>query len=235
MMATLNPPRKAGSSSSGFQRSSFETKSTTPFVTATKLDPSGAKISVAGYPCPAVPSEKSAIFDGSMGKMYVHVIGVNVGNAVVVEVGIKDGKTSGILVSDGIGSGTNGFSFNVGRTVTVVLGVEIGEGCTKMDPGMGEQPARINPNINSCLFISQIYEFLSKFSRSGISSAARRSISNAVPVSKSRRLAGTGSPVSANSITFMILPRKPLARLAQCESTESRSSREASKRKSSIC
>jgi hypothetical protein len=117
MMATHMPPRRAGSSSTGFQRSSVETKLTTPFVTATKVDPSGANISVAGYPCPAVPSEKSATLDGSIGNTYDQTMGVMVGVSVIVMVGVKVGNASGVSapVGDGIGLGV--YFRNDGKSV----------------------------------------------------------------------------------------------------------------------
>jgi hypothetical protein len=142
-------------------------------------------------------------------------MGVNVGVSVDVNVGVKDGTTSAVLVSVGDSRGMRVFSWKGGRSVRVGRGAEVGEGFANRTPGIGEHPTRISPNINKRLFIRQFYFFLFKFSRSGISSAARRRMSKAEFVSKSRRLTGMVFPESAISIILIMLPRNPLARRAQ--------------------
>ena len=76
------------------------------------------------------------------------------------------------------------------------------------------------------------YFLLSRSSRSGISCAARRRMSKAALVRRSTRSVDTACPDSASSSTLTMLPRSPLARRAQWESTERCSRRDMSRRRS---
>jgi hypothetical protein len=98
--------------------------------------------------------------------------------------------------------------------------------------GKAAQADNRKPRSRIMPFRIATYLLFSKSSKSGMSWAALRRISKAASVKRSTRSDETECPESASSRTLTILPRKPLARRAQWESTERRSRREVSKRKS---
>lgn len=142
------------------------------------------------------------------------LVGVSVGmNGTVSEAGKLAGGKGCVNVRLG--------AKGVGVSLLGILAGVASVHAAKMDPRSGKRACRM-----------LVYLLLSRSSRSGMSCAARRRMSKAASVRRIRRVEDTPLPESASSSTLTMLPRSPLARRAQWESTERRSRRDTSKRRS---